>query len=103
MAWTAASYKAAFPEFAATPDAQVTAALNSAALRCDSRLFGATIDDAVALLAGHLLSISPSGQQSRLDSDSADTTYYREWLKLAGVAGGGPWLAGMAVDGTWLT
>ena len=102
MAWTAATYKAAYPEFAATPDAQVTAALNSATLRCDSRLFGASIDDAIGLLAGHLLSISPSGQQSRLASDSADTTYYQEWLRLARVGAGGPWIAGMAADGTWL-
>jgi hypothetical protein len=102
VAWTAATFKAAYPEFAATADTQVAAALNSAALRCDARLFGTLIDDAVALLAGHLLSISPSGQMSRLESDEADTTYHREWLKLAQVAAGGPWLAGQGVDGRFL-
>ncbi len=92
VTWTASTYKAAYPEFDSLDDSMVDRVLGSASLRCDVRLFGAKTDDAVALYAGHLLTIAPMGQQSRLSI--GEDRYYAEWLIMARVAGGGPWNAG---------
>jgi hypothetical protein len=92
--WDVATFKARWREFDATDDATLGSALAEAARRCDPRLFGVRTDDAVGLMAAHLLSISPFGTQARLDSDEADTTYRREWLTLARAAAGGPWTIG---------
>ena len=86
--------------FAATSDAVVGAALASATARVDTAL--ASADDRVFYLTAHLLSIDPAGQMSRLESDNARTTYLEEYERLCREAAGGPWIAGMAADGTWL-
>jgi len=92
--WTPASFRARWAEFAERDDATLTSALAEAARRCDPRLFGNAIDDAVALLAAHLLSISLYGQQAKLEGAEMDTAYYREWLRLARQCGGGGWASG---------
>lgn len=102
MAWTAASFKARWPEFEPVADDTVTGALAEAGRRNDARVFGDRTDDAVGLYAAHLLAISPGGQQARLKSDSANTTYNREWERLAAACAGGGWTAGMRPDGSML-
>lgn len=100
MAWTATSFKARYPEFAPTPDAQVNGALADATARIDTRLLStANYDAAVGLLTAHLLSITPFGQQARLEgekepSGGTGSTYNSELKRLLRLAGGGPWFAG---------
>jgi hypothetical protein len=94
MAWTAASFKAARPEFGKTPDAEVTLALNNAAAYCSESAFGDQYDNAISLYAAHLLSIAPGGQHSRVSSIFGKTTYIVQWEELARIYGGGPRLVG---------
>lgn len=101
MAWTAATFKARWAEFAPTADALVDAALAEAAEGCDERVLGAKYDHAVGLLAAHKLAVSPSGQQSRLDPKAgADTphgttTHGAEFDAIARQCGGGFWAVGI--------
>ena len=67
MGWTASTFKARWAEFAPCSDSLVDAALAEALEEVDERVYGAKADAAVGLLAAHKLSISPQGQQSRLD------------------------------------
>lgn len=97
MTWTAATFKARWTEFEPTADALVESALAEAARSTDARLFGEKTDDGVGLLAAHLLSISPQGQQARLESSEAETTYSRERARLVRIAAGGPWAVGQGV------
>ena len=100
MSWTATTFKAAKPEFGATPDAVVTTALTDAADECDERVFGATYDQAVGLLAAHKLSIAPGGQPARLKGMApGDTTYLLEWKRLARKKAGGPMVTGRSITG----
>jgi hypothetical protein len=94
VGWNAASFKARWAEFASTPDATVEAALAEAGRRCSAAVFGDRHDDAVGLRAAHLLSVSPFGQQARLESDKAETVYMAEWRQLARECAGGPWAIG---------
>jgi|SRR5579859_3168472 len=98
MAWTPTTFVARWPEFAPTLAANpsiVQSALDEAARRCDVRVFATRMDDAVGLMAAHLLAISPYGEQSRLDTDKAETTYNIEWKRLAKMAAGGAWAVGI--------
>jgi hypothetical protein len=94
VAWTAASFKEQWPEFAPTPDALVEAKLAAAALQCDARLFGDDTDEAVGLLAAHKLASSPHGAPARLDKTDPLTVYKAEWNELARKRAGGPWAIG---------
>lgn len=82
MAWTAASFKAAKPEFRDTDDELVDTALVDAASYCSQAVFGDAYDQAIGLYAAHLLSIASSGQQARLKSDATKTTYLVQWKRL---------------------
>jgi hypothetical protein len=97
VAWTPTTFKARWPEFARTADAQVQAALDAADRRVDERYFGARTDDAIGLLAAHELMISPQGAAARLATDEADTPYRRLYDELARAAG-----AGAHAIGAWL-
>lgn len=95
MAWTADTFQARFPEFDGTPDETVAAVLAEATRRSNPAVFGDRLDDAVGLLAAHLLSVGAYGQQARLEAGAAaETTYLAEWKRLAREAGGGPHLVG---------
>ena len=94
MAWTVDTFKAAFDEFSATPDAKVARALAEGVDSCDERVFGTSYDTAVAYWAAHVISTSPGGQQSRLASDLGDTTYLKRWENLAQKKAGGAWAIG---------
>lgn len=104
MAWDLTAYKAAYPEFAATPDVELQNSLDAAARRCDPRLFAATnvlslgtvsaVDEAIGLMAAHILAVSPFGMQARLASDDGSSTYLTRWRQLARQVAGGPWATG---------
>ena len=80
---------------------ELGAELAEALEEVDERVYGAKADAAVGLLAAHKLSISPQGQQSRLDPKAQQdgphgtTTYGCEFDGLAKIVGGGPWAMGM--------
>ena len=69
MAVTAASLKAAWPEFSTATDVLVEAKIAQAERRIDEATFGATYDDAVTMLACHLLALTPTGRAMRLDPE----------------------------------
>ena len=101
MAHTAATFKARWAEFSAIDDAIVTAALAEATRRTDSRVFGASFDDAVALLAADQLSVGAFGQQARTDAKVADemSTYMRALKLLRRERAGGAWSCGQGPSG----
>lgn len=102
MAVTIASLRAQRPEFVPTADAVVHAAIDDALSEVDPRVFGATTDQAVGLLAAHKLAASPFGAQARLEPKAqggggahGSTTYGAEYDALARQVGGGFWTAGV--------
>lgn len=95
MAWTATTFKVRWPEFAPQSDALVVAVLAEAAAECDERIFGASYDHAVGLLAAHKLGMGPFGQTARQEgNDKAKTSYLDEWNRLARARAGGPFVTG---------
>lgn len=95
MAWNPTTFRTVYAEFAGTPDAVVAAKLAEATARCDARVFGANnLDAAIGLLASHLLSIAPFGQQARREDAGKPTTYLVEWERLAKARASGPWAVG---------
>ena len=102
MAWDHASFKARWTEFAPCPDSLVDAAIAEATEEVDARVYGAKADAAVGLLAAHKLSISPQGQQARLDpkafgdGEHGTTTYGIEFDTITRNAGGGVWAMGVS-------
>ena len=92
--WTPTTFKIRWAEFAPTPDAVVQAALDEATRRTDERVFGDRYDDAIGLRAAHNLSLSPFGQQARLESDKGTDTYQAERDTLIQERAGGGWAAG---------
>ena len=107
MTATAATLRARFPEYAATPDAVVTAALAEATRRTSAAVFSAAdvFDDAVTLRACHLLALSPGGHHARLEgaavtspsflaADLGRTTYGASLLALMRERAGGPHMLG---------
>ena len=95
MAVVAATLKARWVEFAPIADAVVAAAIAEATAECDERVFGASFDHAVALLACHKLAMASGGQTARQEgNDKARTTYLEEWRRLARTRGGGPHITG---------
>lgn len=78
---TLAEFRASYPEFARTADAQVEAFLARALLHCPADTWGAYQDEGQMMLCAHMLAASPSGQNARLESKEGQTTYgvrYRE-------------------------
>ena len=69
MTVTAASLKAAWPEFDAAADALVTSKIAQAERSLAESVFGDTYDDAVTLKACHLLAMMPDGRPMRLDPE----------------------------------
>ena len=102
MAWTATTFKARWPEFKPTLDSLVDAVLAESVTELDARVFGATFDTAVGLLAAHKLTSGPSGQTSRLASDMGDSTYRQQLQRLKRQRAGGAWSAGQKPDGSMM-
>ena len=97
---TAATLKARRTEFAPTADLVVAAAIAEADRRTHASRFGDRRDDAVALLACHLLAASPQGAGlARLEATDpsalASTPYGRDLALLRREACGGPHVVGV--------
>ena len=69
MTVTAASLKAAWPEFDDAADVLVTAKIARAYDSLDETTWGDLYDDAVTLKACHLLALTPDGRAMRLDPE----------------------------------
>jgi len=82
MSWSVAAFKGEFPEFAATDDPIVAAALVRAEQRVDPIVWGEKTDQGVAYLAAHLLALAPFGQNARLASNSGTSIYHEEFRRL---------------------
>ncbi len=77
-----ATFRLEFTEFKTIPDGQIQAALDRAEEAVDPVTFGASYDLAHGLRAAHLLAVAPMGQNARLQSDKADTTYNRTFREI---------------------
>lgn len=93
MGWTAAQFKATYPEFRQVPDDSVTSVLSYAAGSLRPDLFGAELDTAVGLLAADALAMRPYGQPVRLKADAGRSVYWVQYERLARAKCGGPHLA----------
>lgn len=92
MAVTTASFKARFPEFVNADETFVYACIADAAARCSADAWGANYDQAVNLLAAHIMAISPFGMGLQLTvrrepqrndtSDNGSTIYEQQYLEL---------------------
>jgi hypothetical protein len=88
---TRAAFIVRHPEFAdATLTALVESKLAEASRRTPSTIWGDLEDDGVALLAAHLLCVSPYGVSARLSPQDKEgqTTYGRERDRLEDIVGG---------------
>jgi hypothetical protein len=91
MTVTASSLKAQHPEFAtgSPSDTVITGFIQRAQRRLDETAYGDTYDDAVELLACHLISLSPGGRDLRLNPRSTESVYlsaFKELQRNAGAA-----------------
>lgn len=75
MTVTLSSFRVSYPEFLNTADALCEAKIAAAVLRTSEDIFGDNTDEAVMLLAAHLLSVSPQGESARLEVDEKQTVY----------------------------
>jgi hypothetical protein len=82
MTVTPASLRAAYDEFSTAPDALVQARIDYATQQCDSTAWGALLDQGITLLACHMLALSPSARDLRLQQDSANTVYWLQYCDL---------------------
>lgn len=83
MAVTVQRFLKSYPDFKDTDYQLVEQKLNQAIARVDSDNFGDLENEGVMLLTAHLLSISPSGEKTRLVKDSNETIYEKEYRRLA--------------------
>ncbi len=85
MTVSIATFKAHFPEFAdaRAPDDLIAAKLDEADNQTNSETWGDLLDQGILYLAAHLLATSPFGQQARLASSDATSTYGNRYDRLA--------------------
>jgi len=91
MALSAATFKAAFPEFSQLGDPVVDAKLAQAARQMDETVWGAKYDDGQGQKAAHLLALSPEAQEAGLRMGSGAnqrTVYQAEFERLEQLVGG---------------
>lgn len=77
-----ATFRLEFTEFRTIPDDQIQRALDRAEEAVDPVTFGDSYDLAHGNRAAHLLASSPMGQNARLQSDKAETTYGRAFREI---------------------
>lgn len=104
MTVTAATLKARFVEFAPVADSVVSAAIAEASRRCDVRVFGDRLDDAITLRACDLLATGAFGLAARQDAkgSTGPTTYAQQLTTLLRERAGGAWAAGITSTGRFL-
>ena len=82
-----ATFRARFPEFSKTTDAQVSAALDQSQATTDAVVFGALTDAAHGYMAAHLLCAWPGGKDTRIKGEAFVTTYLAERQRLEDYVG----------------
>ena len=81
MALTVKQFKNEYPQFRQTDEALVSAKLAAAGRRIGA-LWADRADDGQGLLAAHLLSIAPGGENARLQKDMGKTIYQDEYEQM---------------------
>ena len=76
------SWRAAYPEFRGVSDGTCQAKLDEAALQVDPGVWGAKAGAGHGLLAAHLLASSPFGQNAKMSSVDAGTTYLANFKRM---------------------
>lgn len=93
MAANYTSFVTQFPEFNGVPQSMVQSWLDAAALEFNNRLWGIYLDQGIYLLAAHKLSISPFGNNARLQisekQTGTHTVYWDQYIKLVRTVTGG--------------
>lgn len=84
MTVTAASLRAAHPEFASATDAVVNPVIAAAYLCHDADVWGSLLDVGVDLYACDQLARSPYSRDLRLQRSEERTVYQHEWERLRG-------------------
>lgn len=82
MAITAASVRAAHPEFAAAPDAVINPAITAAYLAHDSTVWASLLDTGVDLWVCDYIARSPYSRDLRLTDKDGTTIYREQWTDL---------------------
>lgn len=77
---TYAEFVARFPEFARADPTRVAVILSDAEARTSEGVLGASYDEAVGLLAAHMLATQPGSVQSKLAGQADNKTVYMRRL-----------------------
>jgi hypothetical protein len=91
-----AGFRTRGPEFRATSNERVQAALDAAEARTDATFFGDHTDSAHFFLAAHLLVSMPQGKAARVRGEGFRSLYLEERERLERMCGHG---AGLALGG----
>jgi len=89
LAVSRATLIARFPEFTATPESLVTAAIADATLMVDSDYYGGKADMAITYYAAHLIATNPLGEMARIDKKSDRTVYLAAFERVMRSIGAG--------------
>lgn len=82
MSVSVTSFREAYPDFRGTSTPLIAAKIKAAKLKVAPRIWGTRADEGVMLYTAHLLSISPSGEQSRLKLENRGTEYKTEFEEM---------------------
>ena len=82
MSVTLRQFRNEYPQFRQTDNEVVQGCLTRAHRRVSTRAWGAKADDGIMLLAAHLISMGPSGEQSRLKKENRGTIYGDEYRSM---------------------
>jgi len=82
MAVNVQRFRKAYTEFRETEPDVIRQKINLATARTSSDAFGDDVDEAIMLLAAHLIAISPHGEKVRLQKDPTKTIYMQELKRM---------------------
>lgn len=71
-----------YPSFVRVESATIGLKLAEAEVQVHAGTWGDQVDEGIGLLVAHKLSIDPTGQNARLESDMAETTYGRRYMEI---------------------
>lgn len=78
----AARFLQDYPEFKNTAVELIDKKIQSATKRINATVWADLTNDGIMVLAAHLLSVAPEGEQSRLKKENRVTTYQLEWERM---------------------
>lgn len=82
MSVSVSRFLKAYPEFKRTEAELVEQNLTAAEGRIATAVWGDLATDGIMVLAAHLLSMSPEGEQARLKKENRATVYERTWVAM---------------------